>query len=101
MKPGYWIARSKILDESRYFEYVRLAGEASKKFQPEMLTRGGRFEILEGTAMFHRHVIVRYPSFDAAMAFYHSPEYQAAAAIRRAGAGINELAIVEGEELGG
>jgi len=99
MKPAYWLARSKILDEARYFDYVRLAGAATQKFQPEILARGGRFEILEGSPMFQRHVLVRYPSLDAALACYHSPEYQAAAAIRRAGAGINELVIVEGEDL--
>ena len=100
MKPGYWIARSKILDEDRYFDYVRQAGSASREFGAQILARGGRFELLEGSSIFHRHVLVRYPSFEAALDFYHSDEYQRAAAIRLGGAGINELVIVEGEEPG-
>ncbi len=100
MKPGYWIARSKIIDESRYFDYVRQAGAASCEFNAQILARGGRFEILEGTPTFERHVLVRYPSFEAALEFYHSDAYQRAAAIRLGGAGINELVIVEGEEPG-
>ncbi len=98
MKPAYWIARSKIIDQNRYLDYVRQAGPASVDFGSQILARGGRFEILEGTTLFHRHVLVRYPSFDAALAFYHSDAYQRAAAIRLDGAGINELVIVEGEE---
>src|ERR1700757_1644163 len=51
MKPGYWIARSKILDEDRYFDYVRQAGAASKEFGAQILARGGRFELLEGSSI--------------------------------------------------
>ncbi len=98
MKPAYWIARSKILDEERYMEYARQAGSAFQALSgsPQMLARGGRFEILEGTKTFHRHVLVQYPSFDAALDFYHSEAYQRAARIRLDGAGVNELVIVEG-----
>ncbi len=100
MKPGYWIARSKIIDPARYFDYVQQAGPASKLFGSQILARGGRFKILEGTSTFDRHVLVQYPSFEAALEFYHSDDYQRAAAIRLGGAGINELVIVEGEEPG-
>ena len=98
MKPAYWIARSKILDEERYMEYARQAGSAFQALpgHPQMLARGGRFEILEGVKTFHRHVLVQYPSFDAALDFYHSEAYQRAARIRLDGAGVNELVIVEG-----
>ena len=61
-----------------------------------MLARGGRSQVLEGVTNFHRQVLVEYPSFQAALDFYHSDAYQKAARIRLAGAGINELVIVEG-----
>ena len=79
-------------------EYVRSAGEAFRALGdgPRMLARGGRQEVLEGASSFERHVLVEYPSFQAALDFYHSPDYQRAASIRLAGAGINELVIVEG-----
>lgn len=98
MKPAYWIARSKIINPDEYFKYVKLAGHASQNYGAKILSRGGRFEICEGTMEFKRFVLVEYPSFDAAMEFYHSQAYQDAAAFRRTGAGINELVIVEGED---
>lgn len=100
MKPAYWLARSKVIDPEQYFEYVKRAGPASQHYGAKILSRGGRFEILEGILEFQRFVLVEYPSFDAAMEFYQSQAYQEAAAFRRAGAGINELVIVEGEDSG-
>jgi uncharacterized protein (DUF1330 family) len=98
MKPAYWIARSRILDEPQYMEYARQAGAAFAKLPggPRMLARGGRFEVLEGGTAFHRFVLVEYPSMQAALDFYHSDAYQAAARLRWDGAGENELIIVEG-----
>jgi uncharacterized protein (DUF1330 family) len=99
MKPAFWIARANVIDPIRYSDYVRQAGPASKKFGAEILARGGRYEILEGVEFFNRHVLVRYPSFEAAREFYYSDVYQNAAKIRQAGAGVNEVVIVEGEDL--
>ena len=100
MKPAFWLARSKVIRPDEYFEYVKRAGPASKEFGAKILSRGGRFEILEGKREFERFVLVEYPSFDAAMEFYHSSAYQEAASFRLGGAGINELVIVEGEDSG-
>jgi len=61
-----------------------------------MLARGGRQQVVEGVVGFERHVLVEYPSFEAALDFYHSEAYQRAARLRLGGAGINELVIVEG-----
>src|ERR1700749_5015735 len=100
MKPGFWLARSKIIDPVKYMEYVRQAGPVSKLYGAEMLVKGGRHTILEGVTTFERHVLVKYPSYESALEFYHSDAYQRAAALRLGGAGINELVIVEGEEPG-
>ena len=61
-----------------------------------MLARGGRYRILEGPERFARFVVIEFPSLEQAVACYHSPEYQAAAAFRKGGAGEVELVIVEG-----
>ncbi len=98
MSKAYWIARAQIIDPLAYGEYARLAGEAGAKLfdGARILSRGGRVTVLEGAPAFERHVLIEFPDFDAAVRFHRSPEYQAAAAIRLAGAGINELVIVEG-----
>jgi uncharacterized protein (DUF1330 family) len=42
-----------------------------------------------------RHVVVEFDSYETAVACYNSPEYQAAAKIRRANS-IGDILIVEG-----
>ena len=95
---GYWIARSHILDPRRYGAYMEAASLAGKNapVQSEILARGGKYQILEGCEDFERHVLPRFPRFDDATRFYHSADYQAAAALRWNGGGRNELVVVQG-----
>ena len=57
------------------------------------LARAGRYHVLEGADR-ARHVVARFPSLDAAVACYHSTEYQAALAHAK-GASERDLVIVE------
>jgi uncharacterized protein (DUF1330 family) len=65
----------------------------------ETLARSGKFQVLEGSQYFDRHSLHKFPSMEAALAFYHSPEYQEAAAIRRVSCDGCELVIVKGETI--
>ena len=56
------------------------------------LVRAGRHEVMEGRAR-SRHVVVEFPSYDAAIACYGSPEYQAAKALSRGNAEFDMLAL--------
>jgi uncharacterized protein (DUF1330 family) len=56
--------------------------------------RGGRSEVTEGQAR-SRAVVMEFPSYEAAMACYRSPDYQAAKAMRQ-GKGEVDLVIIEG-----
>jgi uncharacterized protein (DUF1330 family) len=47
-----------------------------------LLARSSDPEVLEGEAFRGRLVIIEFPSMEAARAFYYSPEYQQAKAIR-------------------
>lgn len=93
---AYWIARARIVDPAEYKKYTDLVPDILAKFGGKVKARGGRFKILEGPENFERHIVVEFPSLEQAQACFDSPEYKAAAAFRRAGAGINELVIVEG-----
>jgi uncharacterized protein (DUF1330 family) len=62
----------------------------------KVLARGGRYQVMEGPHKFHRFVVIEFPTFDQALACFNSPEYEAAAAHRRNGAGEVEITIVEG-----
>jgi uncharacterized protein (DUF1330 family) len=89
------MARAKIIDPAVYKEYREATKISSRNHPRRVLARGGRFEVLEGQTTYDRFVILEYPSFDAALEYYHSPEYQAAAVIRRH-ASNNEVVVLEG-----
>lgn len=57
---------------------------------------GGRYQIMEGPETFKRFVVIEFPSLQAGIDCFESPEYKAAAAFRSAGAGVVENVIVEG-----
>jgi uncharacterized protein (DUF1330 family) len=94
--PAYWMARSKINDPVAYKRYTDRVPEIIAKFGGKVLARGGRFQLLEGPEKFRRFVVIEFPTLEAAVACHDSPEYQAASAHRKGGAGEVELVIVEG-----
>mgnify|MGYP003386283744 CR=1 FL=1 len=81
MANGYWIGRIDVANPEGYKEYVGPASVAVGKFGGRFLARGGKYECVEGNAR-ARNVILEFPSYEAALACWHSPEYRAAAAIR-------------------
>jgi uncharacterized protein (DUF1330 family) len=96
MPKGYWIARLTVNDATRYPEYVAMAAPAYARFGAKIIIRGGVFEEAEGTAR-PRNVVVEFPTHQAAIDCYHSPEYTAARAIRQSIAD-GEFIIIEGYE---
>jgi uncharacterized protein (DUF1330 family) len=93
---AYWIARAHVRDAERYAQYAERAPEILAAYGGRVLARGGRFALLEGDVPRERFVVVEFPTLEAAQACHASPEYQAAAAFRRSGAGDVEIVIVEG-----
>ena len=94
--PAYWVARSRVIDPVEYKKYTDLVPGIIAKYGGKVLARGGRFKIVEGPEKFHRFIVIEFPSLEQGVACFTSPEYDAAAAFRRAGAGEVETVIVEG-----
>ena len=94
MAKGYWIARVDIRDAERYKDYVTAARSAFETYGATFLARGGEFCKLEGDVR-ARNVVIEFPSLQAAVDCYNSPEYQIAAAIRQECADA-EMVVVEG-----
>jgi len=94
--PGYWLARAKITDPIAYKKYTDLVPEIISRHHGKILARGGRYQIMEGPEDFHRFVVIEFPTLEQAVACFESPEYQEAAAFRRAGGGVVENVIVDG-----
>jgi uncharacterized protein (DUF1330 family) len=94
MPKGYWIAHVDVRDPEGYKGYVAGAAIAFQKYGAKMLARGGAYEQTEGRDR-PRNVVIEFPSLKAAQECYHSPEYQAARAIRLKCAEA-EMVLVEG-----
>ncbi len=91
---GYWVAHVTVTDADQYQKYIEGSAVAFKKYDAKILARGGQHTILEGNGH-ARNVILEFPSYQAALDCYNSPEYQMAKE-KRSDAGIADIMIVEG-----
>ena len=91
---AYWIARVTVTDPEKYGEYAKRAGPAIEKHGGKFLARGGRHTSLEGRDH-ARNVVVEFPTFEAALECYNSPEYQEALTFSNVSS-ERDVAIVEG-----
>jgi uncharacterized protein (DUF1330 family) len=92
MPAAYLIVDMQITDMDQYRRYMAEAPAAVKAAGGEYLVRGGQFEVLEGASR-SRTVVIEFPDYASAVACYHSPEYQAAAALRKGRAEFDLIAI--------
>ncbi len=81
MAKGYWVARIDVADMEGYKAYVAANAGPLKQFGARFLARGGRFETPEGSSR-SRNALIEFPSYQAALDCYRSPEYQAAIKLR-------------------
>jgi uncharacterized protein (DUF1330 family) len=93
MPTALWIAHVDVTDPDAYGTYAKGAGPALAAHGGVFLARGGRFVQLEGTPR-ARNVVARFPTVEAAVTCYNSPEYQAALS-HAVGASVRDLVIVE------
>ena len=96
MPKAYWIARIDVADAGKYKEYASGAAAAFKHYGAKYLVRGGSFTAMEGQAR-SRNAVIEFPSYQAAIDCFNSPEYQAARA-HRLPVATAEIVIVEGVE---
>jgi uncharacterized protein (DUF1330 family) len=94
MAKGYWIGRVDVNDEEGYKPYAAANPAIFKKFGGRFVVRGGTFECMEGTSR-TRNVVIEFPDYQAAMACYHSPEYQANIKLRQPHA-VADILVIEG-----
>ncbi|MCA0425103.1 MAG: DUF1330 domain-containing protein [Proteobacteria bacterium] len=94
MKKGYWMAMVDITDPDSYPQYIAANKAAFDKYGARFVVRGGEGQVLEGPAA-TRLVVIEFDSYQQALDCFHSPEYQAALALRKKFATAH-FAIVEG-----
>jgi len=95
MARGYWIGHVRVSDPDAYARYRDANAAAFAKYGARFVVRGGTAEEVEGGQGRERHVVIEFPSLEAARACWASPEYAAARA-HREGAGDAYITIVEG-----
>ena len=96
MAKAYWVVTGDVSDPEGYKAYVAENANAFRKFQGRFLVRGGKSEVAEGRPR-SRTVVIEFPSYDAAVECYHSPEYKKAMTLRQGKATL-DIAIIEGYE---
>jgi uncharacterized protein (DUF1330 family) len=96
MPKGYWIARVDVADPEKYKDYIAANALPLKLYGARFLVRGGRFESVEGSVR-ARNVVLEFPSYQAALDCWNSPEYKAALKIRTQ-TSTADVIIIEGYE---
>ncbi|KNG95345.1 DUF1330 domain-containing protein [Pseudaestuariivita atlantica] len=94
MPKGYWIVHGDVHDAQGYETYKAANAAPLAEHGGRFVVRGGTRELKEGTAR-ARTVVIEFPSYQAALDCYNSPDYQAAIALRR-DISDSDLVIVEG-----
>ena len=96
MPKGYWIVRVDITDEQKYKAYIAANAEPLKKYGARFLVRAGRYENPEGASR-SRNAVIEFPTYQAALDCWKSPEYQEAIKLRQS-VSTADLIIIEGYE---
>jgi uncharacterized protein (DUF1330 family) len=95
MAYGYCIGHITINDADAYKDYAEKDPATIAPYGGEYLVRGGESEIREGTFPGSRTVVIRFPTFAAARAWYTGVEYSEIRPLRQAVAD-GALMLVEG-----
>ena len=97
MPAAYLISQVDVHNPIGYEKYRAGTPAAIAAYGGEFLVRGGRVETLEGEPPLGRVIMVRFPSMEQALAFYHSDEYADLLTLRLASADSRRF-IVEGAD---
>ena len=93
--PAYVIANVEVYDPEAYAEYTQTTPASVAAHGGRFLARGGHAEVLEGTLLPRRVVLIEFPDVDAARAWWGSDDYRSRADQRRM-ASRGDFLIVEG-----
>lgn len=93
--PAYVVVQINVADAEMYERYKQLAPPAISAYGGRYLARGGETQTLEGSWKPSRFVVLEFPSVERARAWWSSPEYARAKALRQQCA-ETEMLLVDG-----
>ncbi len=94
---AYIVAQIDLHDEETYAKYTVQTPATVADHGGRFIVRGGRWESLEGAEPGPRVVMIEFPSFEQAQAWYNSEAYQEILPLRQA-ASTGSLFLVEGAD---
>ncbi len=94
MAKGYWIVRVDIRDMEKYKAYIAANAKPFREFGGRFLVRAGTYETVEGSSR-SRNAVIEFPSYQAALDCWRSPDYQAAIRLREP-VSTADVVIIEG-----
>ena len=92
---AYCIVYERLHDLKMFDEYRKQVMPTIEAYGGRFLVRGGELTVIEGEWPHPRLVVIEFPSRAAAVAWYHSPDYQKLLPLRLRSAAGN-LVIVDG-----
>jgi uncharacterized protein (DUF1330 family) len=92
---AYVVATETVEDEATFAKYREAVPATIEAFVGKFIVRGGNIRLLEGLWVHKRLVMIEFPSWEAAEAWYRSPEYRKIIGFRHRSA-IGNLIIVDG-----
>ena len=96
--PAFVVVDISIHDPVTYERYKTMAPTSIFQYGGRYAVRGATVTTLEGTWRPERFVILEFPTADQARAWWNSPEYASAKALRQSCA-TTDLLIAEGPSL--
>jgi uncharacterized protein (DUF1330 family) len=91
--PAYVIVETDIFDPGQYSQYQAASPDAVHAGGGRFVVRGGEVAVLEGDWHPSRLVILEFPDLASAKAWYSSPKYEQAKALREGAANLRMVAV--------
>ena len=92
---AYILVDIRVHDPARYERYKQMAEHTVGLYDGRYIARGARTHVLEGDWETHRFVMLEFPDAARARAWWASPEYAEAKALRHETAD-SKMLLVEG-----
>ena len=90
---GYIISNIDVKNPEAYEEYIDKVKPIVEKFGGEYLVRAGEYKVIDGEWQYPRTVIIKFSSYEKALEWYNSEEYQPVKPIRLTNSVANGIII--------
>ena len=90
---GYVIVNIDVKNPEAYKEYIDKVKPIVEKFGGEYLVRAGEYKVIDGEWKYPRTIIIKFSSYEKALEWYNSEEYQPIKPIRLANSVANGIII--------